>query len=105
MWRVYSIHNVMFILRRLTGVALLLYFVAHVITISTALLAGPQAFTTVMATLREPGMRWVEWAVAACVAFHALSGLHLIAAERASVRGLREDSSPLAAAPEAGHAD
>lgn len=91
MWRVYSIHNVMFILRRLTGVALLVYFVAHVIAISTALLAGPQAFSATMAAFREPALRWVEWAIVACIAFHALSGLHLIAAERASVRGLHAD--------------
>ena len=96
MWRVYSVHNVMFILRRLTGVALLVYFVAHVLTISTALLAGPQAFTSVMAAFREPALRWVEWAIVACIVFHALSGLHIIAAERASVRALHG---------EPGHAD
>ena len=102
MWRVYSKHNVMFILRRLTGVALLVYFVLHVVAISTALFAGPQAFSTVMAAFREPALRWVEWAVVACIAFHALSGLHVIAAERASVRALRESS---ARSLEAGHAD
>ena len=101
MWRVYSIHNLAFILRRLTGVALLLYFVAHIAAISTALLAGPQAFTTVMAAFREPALRWIEWVVVACLAFHALSGLHLIAAERASVRGLTRDAH----LPGPGHAD
>ena len=89
MWRIYSKHNLMFILRRLTGVALLVYFVAHVVAISTALVAGPQVFSSVMAAFREPALRWVEWFVVACIAFHALSGLHLIAAERASVRDLR----------------
>ena len=48
MWRIYSIRNVMFILHRITGTALLLYFVAHVLTISTALVAGPEAFTATM---------------------------------------------------------
>ena len=96
MWRVYSKHNVVFILRRLTGVALLFYFVALVAAISTALFAGPEVFSRVMAAFREPALRWVEWAVVACIAFHALSGLHLIAAERAAVRGLRVND---------GHAD
>lgn len=110
MWRLYSIHNVTFILRRLTGVALLVYFVAHVVTISTALIAGPQAFSAVMASFREPALRWIEWAIVACIAFHAISGLHLIVAERAAVRGLRNSAVPGLgeSAPhgvEAGHAD
>ncbi|HYC36027.1 MAG TPA: hypothetical protein VEC19_06370 [Usitatibacter sp.] len=96
MWRIYSVHNVMFILRRSTGVALLFYFVAHVITISTALVAGPEAFSSVMATFREPAFRAVEWLIVACIAFHALSGLHLMAAERASVRELKARSAPVA---------
>ena len=88
MWRVYSVHNVIFILRRLTGVALLAYFVANLATISTALIAGTETFTAVMAAFREPGLRWIEWAIVACIVFHALSGLHMIAAERASARHL-----------------
>ena len=102
MLRVYSIHGVVFVLRRITGVALLLYFVAHVVAISSAVLAGPQAFTAVMAAFREPALRWVEWAVVACIAVHALSGLHVIASERSSVRGLLDSS---ARSLEAGHAD
>ena len=82
MWRIYSIRNVMFILHRVTGAALLLYFVAHVLTISTALVAGPEAFTATMATFRHPAFRAVELAIVGCVAFHGLNGLHTIAAER-----------------------
>jgi succinate dehydrogenase cytochrome b556 subunit len=82
MWRVYSIHNVMFILNRVTGTALLVYLVLHVLTISTALVAGPRAFSAVMATLREPRFRAVELAIAGCVLFHGLHGLHIILSER-----------------------
>lgn len=82
MWRVYSIRNVLFILHRVTGVALLAYFVLHVLTISTALLAGPEAFSATMAAFRHPAFRSVEIAIAGCVVFHGLNGLHTIAAER-----------------------
>ena len=67
MWRVYSIRNVVFILHRVTGVALLVYFVLHVLTIST---------------FRHPAFRAVEIAIVGCVAFHGLNGLYTIAAER-----------------------
>ena len=86
MWRVYSIHNWTFILHRLTGTALLVYFVAHVLAISTALLAGPDAFTSVMATFRKPGFRLLEVAILGCIAFHALNGVQMIAAERGWLR-------------------
>ena len=82
MWRIYSIHNWLFIAHRVTGVALLVYFVAHVLTISTALVAGPAAFSAVMATFREPAFRAVELVVLACAAFHAVNGLRIIAGER-----------------------
>jgi hypothetical protein len=57
MFRIYSSRNVTFILHRATGTALLVYFVLHVLTISTALLSGPQAFTSVMAAFRHPPSR------------------------------------------------
>ena len=86
MWRVYSIRNVTFILHRITGVALLVYFVLHVLTISTALLSGPEAFSATMATFRHPAFRAVEIAIVGCVVFHGFNGLHTIAAERGWLR-------------------
>ena len=86
MWRVYSIRNVAFILHRITGIALLVYFVLHVLTISTALLAGPGAFSATMAAFRHPAFRAVEIAIVGCVVFHGLNGLHIIAAERGWLR-------------------
>jgi succinate dehydrogenase / fumarate reductase cytochrome b subunit len=86
MWRVYSIRNVMFILHRITGLALLVYFVAHVLTISTALLAGPEAFSATMATFQHPAFRSLEIAIVGCVLFHGLNGLQIIAAERGWLR-------------------
>jgi succinate dehydrogenase / fumarate reductase cytochrome b subunit len=82
MWRIYSVRNWTFILHRITGTALLVYFVAHVAAISTALVRGPAAFTAVMATFREPLYVAIELAIVGCVVFHALNGLYLIAGER-----------------------
>ena len=82
MYRIYSSRNVTFILHRVTGTALLVYFVLHVLTISTALLSGPQAFTSVMAAFRHPAFRAVEAVIVACIAFHGINGLAMIGAER-----------------------
>jgi succinate dehydrogenase cytochrome b subunit len=86
MWRVYSIRNVIFILHRVTGAALLAYFVLHVLTISTALLSGPAAFSATMAAFRHPAFRAVELAIIGCIVFHGLNGLQIIAAERGWMR-------------------
>ncbi len=86
MYRIYSARNWIFILHRVTGVALLVYFVAHVLAVSTALFAGPVAFTAVMGTFRLPAFRAVELLVVGCAAFHGLNGLHAIAAERGWMR-------------------
>ena len=51
-------------------------------TISTALFSGPQAFTSVMAAFRHPAFRVVEAVIVACIAFHGINGLMMIAAER-----------------------
>ena len=67
MFRIYSSRNVTFILHRATG---------------TALLSGPQAFTSVMAAFRHPAFRAVEAVIVACIAFHGINGLMMIGAER-----------------------
>jgi succinate dehydrogenase / fumarate reductase cytochrome b subunit len=82
MWRIYTIHNVMFILLRLTGLALLVYLVLHIATVSTALLAGGAAFDRTMAMLARPGFMALDIALLGCVLFHALNGLRIIMNER-----------------------
>ena len=82
MWRIYSIHGWLFILHRITGIALLVYLIAHILTISTAMIAGPQAFSSLMMTLAQPGFEGVELAIVGCVAFHGLNGIRIIAVER-----------------------
>lgn len=82
MYRIYSVHNWLFIIHRLTGTALVVYFVAHVLAVSTALVSGPVAFTDVMAAFRQPAFRIVEWLILGCAAFHGLNGLRIVASER-----------------------
>ena len=82
MRRIYSIHGWLFVLHRVTGIALLVYLIAHILTISTAMIAGPRAFTSVMATLARPAFAAVELAIVGCVAFHGLNGIRIIAVER-----------------------
>jgi succinate dehydrogenase / fumarate reductase cytochrome b subunit len=82
MWRIYSIHNVLFILHRITGVALLAYLLVHIGAVSTAMISGPESFDSVMAILTGRVFFALELALLACLTFHALNGLRLILAER-----------------------
>ena len=91
MWRTYSIDGVLFVLHRITGLALFIYLVAHVVTISTAMLSGPETFDRLMATLAGPRFLVVDLALFGCLLFHALNGLRLIVHER----GILVDQGPL----------
>lgn len=82
MWRIYSIHNVLFIFHRITGVVLLAYLLAHIWAVSTAMISGPESFDSVMATLTGRGFFALELLLLACLVFHSLNGLRLILAER-----------------------
>lgn len=98
MWRVYSIQNVTFILHRLTGLALLGYLVAHILTISTALFAGGSVFTAVMEKLSSPGFLALDIALFGCVLFHAFNGLRLIMSERGWLPQRRDNYAGVALA-------
>lgn len=82
MWRIYSADNILFILHRVTGVALLVYLLAHIWTVSTAMLGGPEMFDRVMATLAGPEFLIADMALLGSVIFHTVNGLRLIAHER-----------------------
>lgn len=90
MWRIYSIHNVMFILHRLTGLALLGYLAAHIWALSTALMGGAAMFDAVMSMLSKPAFFAIELVLLGCVIFHGLNGLRLILNERGILIGRSE---------------
>lgn len=82
MKRFYSIHGVLFVLHRLTGLLLLGYLVLHLVTIGMALIGGRPLFDATMAMLASPPFLAAEVAIVGCLVFHALNGLRIIAVER-----------------------
>jgi succinate dehydrogenase / fumarate reductase, cytochrome b subunit len=82
MWRIYSIDNVLFLAHRISGVGLVAYLLAHIWVVSTAMLAGPDAFDRAMAFLAQPQLVVLDLLVIAAVAYHGLNGLRVIAHER-----------------------
>lgn len=90
MWRIYSIHNVLFILHRVTGVALLVYLLAHIWVVSSAMLGGAGAFDAMMSTLTSRSFFVLELFLFASLLFHALNGLRLMAHEHGLLLAQRE---------------
>lgn len=82
MFRVYSLHGVLFVLHRITGGFLVAYLIAHIATISTALIGGRSLFDATFELLASPAFIALEVMLLGCVTFHALNGLRLILGER-----------------------
>ena len=70
----------LYILHRISGLALLLFLVAHVFVTSSRLL-GEEVWEAVMATTHHPLMMLFEYLVFAGFVFHALNGLRLVLIE------------------------
>jgi succinate dehydrogenase / fumarate reductase cytochrome b subunit len=66
-----------FFLRRLTGLALVLYLFAHLWVIGSAL-EGPQVFDARLAAVQTPFFKVAEVALLAAVFYHAFDGLRLL---------------------------
>ena len=86
MLRIYSAKNWKFLFHRMSGLILLIYFMLHVLSISTALLFGQEVFDSVMKAFQSNTFRLVEASVVICVLGHGLNGLHIILSERGRVR-------------------
>jgi succinate dehydrogenase / fumarate reductase cytochrome b subunit len=70
----------LYILHRISGLALLLFLVAHVFVTSSRLL-GEEVWEKVMATTHHPLMAFFEYLVFAAFVFHGLNGLRLVLVE------------------------
>lgn len=68
----------MFVLHRLTGVALTVYVFVHLVTLGSVL-RGRTDFDRVMAILDGPSVRILEVLLVAAVLFHTMNGLRLVA--------------------------
>jgi succinate dehydrogenase / fumarate reductase cytochrome b subunit len=68
---------VSFVLRRFTGVALVLYLFTHMWVIGSAN-AGPDAFNARLNLVQSPLFKVLEVALLAAVVYHAFDGIRLI---------------------------
>jgi len=66
-----------FLLRRVTGIALALYLIAHLWVIGSAL-QGPQVFDARLALVQTPFFKVAEVGLLAAVFYHAFDGLRLL---------------------------
>lgn len=82
MLRIYSVDGMLFLLHRVTGVGLFVYLIAHIWTVSTAMIGGPQMFDRIMAALASPSLRALDILLLGSLIFHAVNGLRVIAHER-----------------------
>lgn len=70
----------LYVLHRLTGLALLLYFVVHIF-VTSARAFGQSRWEEVMGSVSGPLFLFGEFLVFAAFAFHAINGLRLALAE------------------------
>ena len=79
----------LYILHRLSGLALLLFLMAHVFMSSTRLL-GAEVWGQVMEITHHPLLAFAEYLVFAAFVFHGINGLRLILIELGFVVGRPE---------------
>ena len=66
-----------FFLRRLTGVALVIYLFLHMWVIGSAL-QGPEVFDARLSLVQSPIFKLMEIALLAAVVYHAFDGIRLL---------------------------
>lgn len=72
----YRLERYLYTLHRITGLALIFYFLLH-IAMNGFRLAGGESWTSLMNTFDNPGVKFGEWLVLVGFSFHALNGLRL----------------------------
>lgn len=66
------------LLHRLSGIALALYLIAHIMTISTARFEDGAAFDRIMRTFNNPVVKLLEILLIGAVIFHMANGFRVI---------------------------
>lgn len=66
-----------FVLRRFTGIALVLYLFTHMWVIGS-INSGPAAFDDRLALVQSPFFKFLEIALLAAVVYHAIDGIRLL---------------------------
>lgn len=70
--------QISFFLHRVTGVALALYLILHIIFHSTALFMGPGAYDRLLSVLENPFGRFLELITILAVVIHMSNGVRLL---------------------------
>lgn len=70
----------LYTLHRITGLALLFYFVLHILVTSTRIISQ-QLWEDVMAFLTQPGVNIGEFLIFLAFGYHACNGIRLVAIE------------------------
>jgi succinate dehydrogenase / fumarate reductase, cytochrome b subunit len=72
----YGFERYAYTLHRVTGLGILLYFIAHIF-VTGARLDGPEAWQATMHALENPLAKFGEFLIFVAFAFHALNGIRL----------------------------
>lgn len=75
-----GLEGYLYVLHRLSGLALLGFLCLHVLVTASRLL-GEETWARVMASTDVPALRFLEYMVFAAFAFHALNGVRLVLVE------------------------
>jgi succinate dehydrogenase / fumarate reductase cytochrome b subunit len=85
----HGVERYLYVLHRITGLALLLFLLLHVFVTSSRLL-GREVWERLMALTHQPLFQWAEFLVYLAFAFHALNGVRLILVELGFAAGRAE---------------
>jgi succinate dehydrogenase / fumarate reductase cytochrome b subunit len=86
----WGVERYLYILHRLTGLGLLLFFLMHIFA-SSVRIAGPESWAAAMTILKNPVFKLGEFFVFVAFAFHALNGIRLIFIELGLAVGRAEE--------------
>jgi len=86
----WGLERYLYILHRLTGLGILLFFVLHIFA-SSIRMCGPESWNAAMQILKSPILRLGEFLVFVAFVFHALNGIRLIFVELGLAVGKAEE--------------
>ena len=86
----WGVDRYLYILHRLTGLGLLLFFMMHIFA-SSVRISGPESWMAAMKVLKNPIFKLGEFCVFVLFAFHALNGIRLIFIELGLAVGRAEE--------------
>ncbi|MBI4966438.1 MAG: succinate dehydrogenase, cytochrome b556 subunit [Desulfomonile tiedjei] len=86
----WGVERYLYILHRLTGLAILGFFLLHIFA-SSARMYGPENWNAAMQILKNPVLKVGEFLVFVAFAFHALNGIRLILIELGLAVGRAEE--------------